>query len=496
MTVMHELAHIRRSDWLVQTLAQLAAAAYWFHPLAWFAAARIRLEADRACDDLVIDSGEAASGYAEHLVRTAREYRDSGLRPWNALAMATPSTLDQRIRYLLDAAVQRGIGKRGALAATISVALLAVGVASMEAVRAAEPIEPVIESAEPAPVRRPVLVAQAEPAPRTEPAPPTSPERRVAQAAERTQANAERARRAGEEVQRRAERQQRAAERQAHVAMEKAGFGRRVELSDESKKAASAALLKALKSPDKRVRIQAAEALGRLGSAEQAVRDGLRAALSDAEPEVQRAATEAFGRIVAGSNGIPPAEAIGWLAPLLKSSDVRVRREAVKAIGRLKGPEAIAAVSQAMTDSEAAVQYQAVESLGRLLRSADADTARASLPALARILEHKDAKIRRQVVETLGGLRKIANEVIPLLAKAVDDPDVDVQRHAVEALGNLSGGGFGPRIARFNDSMVILNERMEGLNAQMEPLVGLDFDFGFDWVRDMVNVEVETEDEK
>ena len=72
MTVLHELAHVKRADWLTQTLAQLVRAVYWFHPLVWVALRRIQLEADRACDDMVLKAGSKASGYAEHLVWAVR----------------------------------------------------------------------------------------------------------------------------------------------------------------------------------------------------------------------------------------------------------------------------------------------------------------------------------------------------------------------------------------------------------------------------------------
>ena len=53
----HELAHIRRSDWLVQMAAELLRAVYWFNPLVWIARRRLRLESEQACDDAVLEDG-------------------------------------------------------------------------------------------------------------------------------------------------------------------------------------------------------------------------------------------------------------------------------------------------------------------------------------------------------------------------------------------------------------------------------------------------------
>src|SRR5689334_8267843 len=45
----HELAHIRRFDWLTQLLSDIFRALCWFHPFVWMVCRRLRLESEYAC---------------------------------------------------------------------------------------------------------------------------------------------------------------------------------------------------------------------------------------------------------------------------------------------------------------------------------------------------------------------------------------------------------------------------------------------------------------
>lgn len=123
--LLHELAHVARYDCLTQYLARFACALYWFNPLAWTAATRLRVERERACDDRVLLSGARPSAYADHLLTIARTLRAPGMVGAAALAMARPSHLEGRLLALLDARRRRGTVTR-ALAATVGVVVLAV----------------------------------------------------------------------------------------------------------------------------------------------------------------------------------------------------------------------------------------------------------------------------------------------------------------------------------------------------------------------------------
>ena len=114
----HELAHIARHDWLVQICAELSRGLYWFHPLAWFAAASLREESERACDDSVLNSGVEASRYAKQLLDLARTLKNAH-RGWAAaLAIARPSNLERRFIAMLNPNLNRcGISRRAGLLA-------------------------------------------------------------------------------------------------------------------------------------------------------------------------------------------------------------------------------------------------------------------------------------------------------------------------------------------------------------------------------------------
>src|SRR5207237_1479348 len=72
LVLVHELVHVRRQDVLVEALLWLAGALYWFHPAVWLAAARVRLERERACDEAVIATGARAADYCGRLVEVMR----------------------------------------------------------------------------------------------------------------------------------------------------------------------------------------------------------------------------------------------------------------------------------------------------------------------------------------------------------------------------------------------------------------------------------------
>jgi TonB family protein len=109
----HELAHIRRGDWAVFMTAEVLRAVYWFNPLVWIACRRVRQESEHACDDVVLNAGMEGSDYATHLLDLARTLHATRRTLFPAFpgpaapAMARPSSLEGRIRTMLNASVNR-----------------------------------------------------------------------------------------------------------------------------------------------------------------------------------------------------------------------------------------------------------------------------------------------------------------------------------------------------------------------------------------------------
>jgi GWxTD domain-containing protein len=120
--LMHELAHVRRHDYLVNTLQRLVEGMLFYHPATWWISHVIRRERENCCDDLVVAFKGDAEEYAVALAALEQD-RWSGRTP--AVA-ATGGNLVKRIGRLL-------YPKRtnGAWAQLFSAVLLMAGAAAI-----------------------------------------------------------------------------------------------------------------------------------------------------------------------------------------------------------------------------------------------------------------------------------------------------------------------------------------------------------------------------
>jgi beta-lactamase regulating signal transducer with metallopeptidase domain/DUF4097 and DUF4098 domain-containing protein YvlB len=102
LALLHELAHVKRGDSVVNYIAHAVCALYWFNPLVWLAARRLRAEREQACDDLVLRSGLDAGDYADELLDLATTLNAAPFATVAASPMARRSTLEERLLAILD----------------------------------------------------------------------------------------------------------------------------------------------------------------------------------------------------------------------------------------------------------------------------------------------------------------------------------------------------------------------------------------------------------
>jgi TonB family protein len=97
--VAHELAHIRRHDYIVNALQNVAETLFFYHPGVWWLSRQVRIEREHCCDDLAVEACGDRLLYARALA-TLEESR----QPLLAFGMsATGGSLLSRVRRLLGA---------------------------------------------------------------------------------------------------------------------------------------------------------------------------------------------------------------------------------------------------------------------------------------------------------------------------------------------------------------------------------------------------------
>jgi beta-lactamase regulating signal transducer with metallopeptidase domain len=133
--LIHELGHVLRRDLVGHTVGRIACAVYWFHPLVWTAARRLRDASERACDDLAIRLGARPSEYAQHLLDIVTNARQVPT-PTAAIAMARRKEFEGRMLAILDPALRRDAAPRwrtAALSVTLAAFVVLVSAASPSA---------------------------------------------------------------------------------------------------------------------------------------------------------------------------------------------------------------------------------------------------------------------------------------------------------------------------------------------------------------------------
>lgn len=464
VVLLHELAHVKRRDCLTHLVAQLACAAYWFNPLVWMAARRLRTERERACDDLVLASGTRGSDYADQLLDIARVMhagRFPAVFAGASLAMAQRSQLEGRLIAILDPSVpRRGLTRARAVAAAVTFAGVIAVIASVQPWAEERP-------AVDAPVADALIAGpQPEQAPREQPARAKADTRATAVRQETIQGTVESAVQGAVQgsiegalqgVQSGVREGVRGGIQSgvnagipggivgglvggvASSVISAIGEGVSQGISEAVREHAAErehgdqdsakgrvrdprtvnALMEALKDSDKDVRETAMHALVQMRDPR--MFEPLVAALKDVSADVREQA--AFGL-----SQLRDVRAIDPLAAALKDTDKDVREQAVFALGQLRAAAAIDAIVIALHDASPSVREQAAFALSQIRD-------KKSIEPLISALKDENASVREQSAFALGQMRAAA--AIEALVVALKDAKPDVREQAAFALGQI-----------------------------------------------------------
>jgi len=135
----HELAHVRRHDYLVNVLQGIAESLLFYHPSVWWISNQIRAEREHCCDDLAV----AASGDVLVYARALAELESMRPAHFKAALSANDGSLLRRIQRLVDpVAAHRPAGWGVALSLG---ALLLLGIAGVAVTGAQAQSQPVVK---------------------------------------------------------------------------------------------------------------------------------------------------------------------------------------------------------------------------------------------------------------------------------------------------------------------------------------------------------------
>jgi beta-lactamase regulating signal transducer with metallopeptidase domain/peptidoglycan/xylan/chitin deacetylase (PgdA/CDA1 family) len=124
----HELAHIRRHDYLVNLLQSVAEAVLFYHPAVWWLSGRMRVEREHACDDLAVRATGDVLVYARALTML-ETLRGQKVNSRMLAVAANGGVLMQRIQRLIKVqSAPAGRGRSPLLASAMVVLVMLASV--------------------------------------------------------------------------------------------------------------------------------------------------------------------------------------------------------------------------------------------------------------------------------------------------------------------------------------------------------------------------------
>lgn len=99
---LHELAHVRRRDLLLNWLMTALQIVHWFNPLVWFAFARWRVDRELACDAAALEAAGAANNqaYGRTMLRLLETFCPAGPQPGLVVILESRQQLHRRMKMI------------------------------------------------------------------------------------------------------------------------------------------------------------------------------------------------------------------------------------------------------------------------------------------------------------------------------------------------------------------------------------------------------------
>ena len=146
--IAHELAHVRRHDYLINTLQSLVETLLFYHPAVWWCSRQIRIEREHCCDDMVVEAGGNRVAYAAALAQL-EELR--GLQPMLSLNASGGRLVDRIRRLLGESPMKERRSTTWTIAAALAVVTAIVVTPGRSVVDASELVQVPAPPAAPAP---------------------------------------------------------------------------------------------------------------------------------------------------------------------------------------------------------------------------------------------------------------------------------------------------------------------------------------------------------
>jgi beta-lactamase regulating signal transducer with metallopeptidase domain len=139
----HELAHVRRHDYLVNLMQTVVETLLFYHPAVWWVSRRMRIERENCCDDLAVAAGGDAVSYARALA-----HLETLRAPMPEVVMAaTGGSLIERISRLVTPAPAHVARSSRWLAGLTALGILAVALLVVPALQSNSQESPAPDSA-------------------------------------------------------------------------------------------------------------------------------------------------------------------------------------------------------------------------------------------------------------------------------------------------------------------------------------------------------------